>query len=82
LLGLSRRHAEIGALLSLSFASSEDIGRQAGELANRTLAAKSLSAIPFTMARMLDLTVNLKTARKLGIEVPQSVVDAAHEVIR
>jgi putative ABC transport system substrate-binding protein len=82
LLGLSRRHAQMGALLSLSIASSEDIGRQAGELANQALAGKSVSAIPFTMARMIDLTVNLKTARKLGIEVPQSVIDSAHEVIR
>ena len=82
LLGLSSRHAEMGALLSLTFASAEDIGRQAGELANRAVAGGSASAIPFTMARMVDLTVNLKTAGKLGIEIPQSMVDDAHEVIR
>ena len=82
LLGLSRRHAEMGALLTLSFASSEDIGRQAGELANRTLAGRPASSIPYTVAREVDLTVNLKTAKRLGIEVPQSVLADAKDVIR
>jgi putative ABC transport system substrate-binding protein len=82
LLGLSRRQAEMGALLTLSFGSSEDIGRQAGELANRALAGRPPSSIPFTTARKVDLTVNLKTARKLGIELPQSVLAGAEDVIR
>ena len=82
LLGLSRRQAQMGALVTLSFGSSEDIGRQAGELANRALAGRSPSSIPFTTAREVDLTVNLKTARKLGIELPQSVLADAEDVIR
>ena len=82
LLGLSSRHAKMGALLTLSFASSEDIGRQAGELANRALSRRSASGIPFTMARQVDLTVSLKTAEKLGIEVPGKVLSRAQVVIR
>jgi putative ABC transport system substrate-binding protein len=82
LLGLSDRQAQMGALLSLSFGSSEDIGRQAAELANSVLEGKSPDMIPYTTARKLKLTVNLKTAEKLGIEVPKSVLGTAQSVIR
>jgi putative tryptophan/tyrosine transport system substrate-binding protein len=82
LLGLSERQAQMGALLSLSFGSSEDIGRQAAELANSILEGKSPDMIPYTMARKLKLTVNLKAAEKLGIEVPKSVLGTAQSVIQ
>ena len=41
LLGLSDRHAQMGALFALSFASGEDIGRQAGDLAQAILAGRA-----------------------------------------
>ena len=40
-LGLSDRHAQMGAVFALSFASGEDIGRQAGELAETILGRAS-----------------------------------------
>lgn len=82
LLGLSERQAQMGALLSLSFASSEDIGRQAGELAKGILDGKPATQVPYTMARRLKLTVNLKAAQKLGMEIPESIVAQATSVIR
>lgn len=81
-LGLSPRHAEMGAVVSLSFASSEDIGRQAGELANRILSGSTASELPYTTARQVDLTVNLKAAKKLGVSVPEDLLAIANEVIR
>jgi putative ABC transport system substrate-binding protein len=81
-LGLSERHAQMGALFSLSFASSEDIGRQAGELAQSVLAGTRAAEIPYTTPRKLNLTVNLKTAGKLGIEVPQTILGRAATVIQ
>lgn len=82
LLGLSERQARMGALLSLSFASSEDIGRQAGELANGILGGRAPGEIPYTTARQVNLTVNLKAARKLGMEIPQTILGRANTVIR
>ncbi len=82
LLGLSERHAQMGALLSLSFASSEDIGRQAGELANSILEGKTAAEIPYTTARQVKLIVNLKAAQKLGIEVPKSIIAMADNLIQ
>jgi putative ABC transport system substrate-binding protein len=82
LIGLSERQAEIGALLSVSFASSEDIGRQAGELANTILGGKAPAEIPYTMARRVKLTVNLKVAQKLEMKIPKSILERADRVIQ
>jgi len=82
LLGISESQAQMGALLSLSFASSEDIGRQAGEVANSILGGKPPAEVPYTTARRVHLTVNLKAAQKLGMEIPQDVLAMAHTLIR
>jgi putative ABC transport system substrate-binding protein len=82
LIGLSESQAQMGALLALSFASSEDIGRQAGELANSILAGRAPAEIPYTTARRVRLTVNLKAAQKLGMEIPKSILGAANNVIQ
>ncbi len=82
LLGLSENQARMGALLGLSFQSGRDIGVQAGELANEVLSGKSADDIPFTTARRVRLTVNLKTAAKLGLQVPKAILERADLVIR
>lgn len=82
LLGLSENQAKMGALLGLSFGSGQDIGSQAGELANQILSGRSAEEIPFTSARKLKLTVNLKTASKLGLQIPKEILDRADLVIR
>jgi putative ABC transport system substrate-binding protein len=82
LLGLSDRHAQMGALFSLSFASGEDIGRQAGELAQAILGGRAAAEVPYTSARKVILTVNLKAAQKLGLEIPQAILARATSVIQ
>jgi putative ABC transport system substrate-binding protein len=82
LLGLSERHAEMGALLSLSFASSEDIGRQAGELANIVAGGRPVTEVPHTTARQVRVTVNLKAAQRLGMEIPKDFLEKANRVIQ
>jgi len=82
LLGLSENQARMGALFGLSFGSGRDIGIQAGEIANEILSGRRAEEIPFTTARRLKLTVNLKTAGKLGLQVPKEILDQADVVIR
>lgn len=82
LLGLSENQVRMGALLGLSFESGLDIGGQAGELANEILSGKSAEEIPFTTARKARLTVNLKTASKLGLQIPKEILDRANVVIK
>lgn len=81
-LGLSENQARMGALLGLSFESGWDIGSQAGELANEILSGRSADEIPFTAARKVRLTVNLKTAGKLGMHIPKEILDRADVVIQ
>jgi putative ABC transport system substrate-binding protein len=81
LLGVSDRHAQMGALFAMSFASGEDIGRQAGEQAKAILGGRAVSDVPYTSARKVYLTLNLKTAQKLGLEIPQAIRARATNVI-
>jgi putative ABC transport system substrate-binding protein len=81
-LGLSDRHAQMGALFALSFASGEDIGRQAGELAQAVLGGRPAADVPYTDARKLYLTINLKAAHKLGIDIPPALLGRAANVIQ
>jgi putative tryptophan/tyrosine transport system substrate-binding protein len=81
-LGLSDRHAQMGALFALSFASGEDIGRQAGELAEAILGGRAAADVPYTNARKLYLIVNLKAAQKLGLEIPPAILTRATSVIQ
>lgn len=71
LVGLSESQAKMGALLSLSLASAEDIGRQAGELANSILGGRPPTEAPYTTARRVQLTVNLKAAGPHAAALPQ-----------
>jgi putative ABC transport system substrate-binding protein len=41
-----------------------------------------VSELPFEQPRRLELVVNLKTAKALGIVIPESILLRADEVIR
>lgn len=71
-IGFSPEFTRLGALLSLSVAYGE-VGRETGLLAKRILDGdRKLPAKPIPIER-LKITVNLKTARFLGIEFPKDV---------
>jgi ABC-type uncharacterized transport system substrate-binding protein len=82
LLGLSDRHAQMGAVFAMSFASGEDIGRQAGEIAQAILEGRMVADVPYTSARKWFLTVNLKAAQKLGLAIPPAILARATNVIQ
>lgn len=81
-LGLSERHNDMGALVSLSYNSVKDMGRQAGELANRLFEAGKPTVVSHITPRQLKLTVNFKTARKFGVKIPDSIVNRADNVVK
>jgi putative ABC transport system substrate-binding protein len=71
-IGFSPEFTRLGALLSLSVSYGE-VGRETGVLAKRILDGdRKLPAKPIPIER-LKVTVNLKTARFLGIEFPKEV---------
>lgn len=55
--------------------------RRAGAIAAKVLNGANPADVPFEQATKLELVLNLKAARRLGIDVPASVRIAADEVI-
>ena len=69
-----------GALAAVGIAFY-DSGVAAAELAARVLKGESPSQIPFRNVAAVWRSVNIDVARELGLEVPESVLSRADEVI-
>ncbi|MGB8279450.1 MAG: ABC transporter substrate binding protein [Pseudolabrys sp.] len=66
----------------MSYGGSEtDNYRLVGNYTGRILKGEKPTALPVQQATKVELIINLKTAKKLGITVPQSVQSRADEVI-
>lgn len=81
-LGLSERHTQMGAVLALSYGRVRDMGRQAGEMANKILGEHRGSPLSNLNPRQTKLTVNLRTARKVGVDVPDTIIQRADNGIK
>jgi putative ABC transport system substrate-binding protein len=70
-----------GALVSYGV-SYHEVGRLSAKYVQRVLTGTSPQDLPVESLSRLGLVVNLKTARELGLTIPQSVLIRADEVIR
>ncbi|MBN9045119.1 MAG: ABC transporter substrate-binding protein [Rhizobiales bacterium] len=65
-----------GALAALGF-NYFDVGKQTGEVVVRILKGEKPGDIPVEIAKGTNLVVNLDAAKKMGVTIPQSVLDRA-----
>jgi len=71
---------EAGALFSYGFVH-RDIGRQAARLADQIFKGIAAGDLPVEMAES-SLSINLVTARQLGIAIPDDILHQAENIIR
>jgi len=68
----STKYLEIGALMSLDINAGE-MGRQAGDLAQKVLLGKKVSEIPAVEADTADLVINESVAGKLKVPIDEDL---------
>ena len=73
-------HAEAGGLLSYG-PDRVDLYRRGASYVDKILKGARPADLPVQQATKLDLTINLKTAKTLGLTIPDSVLARAAQII-
>ena len=77
---IAKHYVETGGLISYG-ADFPGMFRKAADYVAKILKGAKPADLPIEQATKFELAVNLKTAKAIGIEIPQSILLRADEVI-
>lgn len=72
---------QAGIVLTI-YASAEEQGRTAAQMVAKILQGEKSSSIPVEAPRKIEMVVNLKETRNLGLRVPMDVLTSATRVVK
>lgn len=76
-----RAYPEAGALMSYG-PNFNDLFRRAATYVDRILTGVKPADLPIEQPTEFELVINLKTAKAIGLTIPQSVLGRADEIIQ
>ena len=76
-----RVYVDAGGLISYG-PNLPEAHRRAANYVDRILKSAKPAGLPVEQPRKFELVVNLRTAQKLGVTIPQSILLAADDVTR